>query len=80
MTDSGPVVIVTGASRGIGAARAFVAAGASVVLATRDKAGFIGLTRTAALDYAADNIRVKALAPGPLHTEKLAQANRPTPP
>lgn len=38
------------------------------------KAGLVGLTRTAALDYAADGIRVNALAPGPIHTEKLEQA------
>ncbi len=38
------------------------------------KAGVVGLTRTAALDYAASGIRVNALAPGPVHTEQLDRA------
>jgi NAD(P)-dependent dehydrogenase (short-subunit alcohol dehydrogenase family) len=38
------------------------------------KAGMIGLTRTAALDYAAAGVRVNALAPGPILTEQLEQA------
>ncbi|WP_152364827.1 SDR family NAD(P)-dependent oxidoreductase [Microlunatus speluncae] len=38
------------------------------------KAGLIGLTRTAALDYAAAGVRVNALAPGPIHTEQLDRA------
>lgn len=38
------------------------------------KSGLIGLTRTAALDYASAGIRVNALAPGPIHTDVLDRA------
>lgn len=36
-----------------------------------------GLTRTAALDYAALGIRVNGLAPGPILTDRLARAGQP---
>jgi NAD(P)-dependent dehydrogenase (short-subunit alcohol dehydrogenase family) len=38
------------------------------------KHALIGLTKTAALDHAADGVRVNALAPGPTHTEALDRA------
>lgn len=38
------------------------------------KFGLVGLTRTAALDYAEAGIRVNALAPGPILTEQLQAA------
>jgi NAD(P)-dependent dehydrogenase (short-subunit alcohol dehydrogenase family) len=38
------------------------------------KRALIGLTESAALDYAAQGVRINAIAPGPIHTEQLDRA------
>ncbi|MFC7619095.1 SDR family NAD(P)-dependent oxidoreductase [Microlunatus sp. GCM10028923] len=68
MIDSGGGVIINMAST----AAEHPPAGLAGYVAA--KAGLIGLTRTAALDYAAAGVRVNALAPGPILTEQLERA------
>ena len=68
MLDSGGGAIVNMAStaglEAVGGLTPYVAA----------KFAGIGLTRAAALDYADRGVRVNALAPGPIHTERLEAA------
>jgi peroxisomal 2,4-dienoyl-CoA reductase len=47
--------------------------------ATAAKAGIDALTRTLALEWAPDHIRVNAIAPGPIPTEGVRKAFTPTP-
>jgi NAD(P)-dependent dehydrogenase (short-subunit alcohol dehydrogenase family) len=68
MLDSGGGAIVnmssTAGLEAVGGLAAYVAS----------KHGIIGLTKVAALEYAARGVRVNVVAPGPILTEHLAQA------
>lgn len=68
MLEAGGGVIVnmssTAGLEGVGGLAGYVSA----------KHGVVGLTKTAALDYADRNLRVNALAPGPILTDNLKRA------
>ena len=65
-TGEGAIVNMTSTAglEGVGGLAAYVST----------KHGIVGLTRVAALEYAARNIRVNAVAPGPILTERLERA------
>jgi NAD(P)-dependent dehydrogenase (short-subunit alcohol dehydrogenase family) len=70
-----PAMLETGGGAIVNMASvAGVRATANLAAYVAGKAGIIGLTEVAALDYAAQNIRVNVVAPGPILTYHLEQA------
>ena len=65
----GGAVVNTASTAGLGATPHLVAYGAS-------KHAVIGITRTAALEFAADNIRVNAICPAPIETRMMRSIER----
>lgn len=68
---------ITGATSGIGSAAAlqFAATTAKRSAYSAGKRGLVGMVQAAALDYAAQGIRINTLIPGTTDTEFLRKAS-----